>query len=175
MSGRLIAGEIIEENDFVLLFSNELMVTPVDRIQKDYYTNICNFRDLLLIAIRIRTFAKQNYCIPNQLSSIDTKSDILGVSHSMHIDYIAHGDEWQLRYAGPRINQSVIRFNVYIPSLKMSELNKWPYSGCINYSSDFERKRKTLYMRGKLYENDSIWSCEFVNGKIVKPAIRQPH
>ena len=168
MMGRLISKNSLEEEMISEILPEEVFIPPVKKIHNDYYQNIRMFRNLLVVSCRIRHFFAHNGRLPINLSEINVTKGLFGIKDSMRLSYAVRKNEWQLRYIGPNVRQEILRFNVYIPTLRMGDLQKWPYAGCVSYSYDYEYKRKVLYTLGGLYEHDSIWKCRFQNGRIVR-------
>lgn len=155
--------------DWDLLLPERLFVTPPKKIHRRTYYLLVGFRKLLIIGQKIRQFRVDHGCFPRTVEEMSLPEDFLRLENGTSLHYLTDGTAWHLWYGGIRCDEKSMTFNVYIPTLKVDELSKWPFGGCPNYSSDYSRKRIYAYRDGGVLNSQSdLWRCELVNGKFIR-------
>lgn len=151
------------------ILPERLIVPPPKKIHRRAYCLLVGFRRLLIVGQRVRQYRIDHGCFPRTIEDMGLPEDLLRLEGGMGLHYLTDGRAWHLWYGGTRCDAKAILFNVYIPTLKVDELSKWPFGGCPNYSSDYSRKRVHAYRDGGVLNALSdLWRCELINGKFIR-------
>lgn len=150
-----------------LLLPDRLFVPPPKRIHRASYHLLRGFRRLLVVGALIRRYQRDRGILPQRMEDMALPSGFMRLESGMRLHYEAEGNTWHLYYA--RAEREAGAFNVYVPTLSVGDLAKWPCWGSPNYSSDFSRKRRFAYCRGDVLNAASdVWACRLENGRFVK-------
>lgn len=126
-------------------------------------------RDLLIIGSYIYIFKKSTGYIPLSIGDMNIAEE-----HSVrtkNVEYIKHGNEWQLIAAPRRINVKLIEFDKYVPLIMGRPERFWKFDSCIMLSSSFSKKRKDLY-KGEIVNKGTLWACRMDGGQVVPCVIK---
>ena len=160
------SGFRLDPGDLDLLLPERLFVPPTKNIHRGTYYLLRGFRKLLVVGLAVQQYRIDHGAFPVKIKEMSLPDDLLRLENGMRLHYRTDGMAWHLWYGGPRCGERDMMFNVFIPTLKVDELSKWPFGGCPNYSSDYSRKRVHAYRDGGVLNGKSdLWRCELVNGK----------
>lgn len=163
------SGFLLDADDLDQLLPERLFVPPSKRIHRGAYYLLRGFKRLLVVGLKIRQHRITHGFFPRMIKEMCLSEDFLRLENGMSLHYRTDGRTWHLWYGGPMCGERDMLFNVYIPTLKIEELSKWPFGGCPNYSSDYSRKRVHAYRDGGVLNSQSdLWRCELVNGKFCR-------
>lgn len=163
------SGFPLAAGDLDLLLPECLFVPPPKKIHRRTYYLLLGFRRLFIIGQKIRQFRVGHGRFPHTVEEMCLPEDFLRLENGTSLHYLTDGTAWHLWYGGIRCDEKSMTFNVYIPTLKVDELSKWPFGGCPNYSSDYSRKRIYAYCDGGVLNSQSnLWRCELINGKFIR-------
>lgn len=158
-----------DAGDLDLILPERLFVPPPKKIHRRTYYLLLGFRRLLIVEQKIRQYRVDHGRFPRTVEEMELSENLLRLEDGMCLHYLTDGRAWHVWYGGRRCDEKNMLFNVYIPTLKVDELSKWPFGGCPNYSSDYSRKRVHAYRDGGVLNSQSDWwRCELVNGKFCR-------
>lgn len=164
-------GEMAEADEVKMLelvLPERLFVPPPKRIHRASYHLHRGFRRLLFVGALIRQHQRICGVVPSRLDEFALPDGFKWLGNGMSLHYVVEGDRWHLYYAG-KSRDVGMSFNVYIPTLKVGDLAKWPCWGFPNYSSDYSRKRYLAYGKGSVLNAASaLFACRLENGRFVK-------
>lgn len=163
------SGFPLDAGDLDQILPERLFVPSPKKIHRRTYYLLVGFRKLLIIGQKIRQFRVGQGCFPRTVEEMNLPEDFLRLENGMSLHYLTDDRAWHLWYGGTRCDEKNMAFNVYVPTLKVDELSKWPFGGCPNYSSDYSRKRILAYRDGAVLNSSSdLWRCELINGKFIR-------
>lgn len=163
------SGFLLDAGDLEQLLPERLFVPPPKRIHRGTYYLLRGFKRLLIVGMKVRQHRIEHGSFPGMVQEMRLSEDFLRLENGMSLHYRTDGRVWHLWYGGPMCGEKDMLFNVYIPTLKVDELSKWPFGGCPNYSSDYSWKRVQAYRDGGVLNSQSdLWRCELVNGRFCR-------
>ena len=121
-------------------------------------------RDLLIIGGYVMKFKKTNGRIPLSVGEMNIAKE--HEIETKYIEYITHGEAWQLIASSRKIDVKNIEFAKYVPLITGQPVRFWKFDYLIMLSSDFSKKRKDLY-KGEILNERTPWACRMDGGQVT--------